>query len=259
MKKPTPLSKRKSGITMCLFAPPGSGKTTFIGTGPKTLIIHPPVDHTDPIVLPADVTELVANDHNDLSESLRWTQQEGHKEVDWVWLDSIGGMEDLGLDDVFQVAVDRKPSRKEYGPDKGEYGINRGRLMRWVRDMMGLAEAGLINFGVTAHPMEVWDPIREEDVWIPAVGSPNNPLMAIKFCGYMNIVAYLKVIERDGKPTVRRLMTDAKGFYGKDQITKGALNNMRDPNMSKVLAEIQGARKRPTRRPRKTRRKGAAK
>lgn len=257
--EPRPLSKKgRGGINICLFAPPGTGKTTFIGTGPKTLIIHPPVDHTDPIVLPADVKEIIVNDHNDLAGSLQWIQQGGHEEIEWAWLDSIGGMEDLGLDDVFQVAVDRKPSRKEYGPDKGEYGINRGRIMRWVRDMMGLASAGLINFGVTAHPMEVYDPVKEEDVWIPAIGSPNNPLMAIKFCGYMNIVAYLKLTERDGKPPARRLMTEAKGFYGKDQITKGALNGMRDPDMPKVLAEIQKARNSRPRRPRKTRRKGAA-
>ena len=256
---PKPLGKSRGGVNFCLFAPPGTGKTTLIGTGPKTLIIHPPVDHTDSIVLPADVREIVVRDHNDLADALRWVQQDGHKEIDWAWLDSISLMEDVGLDDVFQVAVDRKPSRKEYGPDKGEYGINRGRLMRWVRDMMGLASSGLINFGVTAQPMEVWDPVIEEDIWLPAIGSQNNPLLAIKFCGYMNIVAYLKKTERDGKPATRRLMTEAKGFYGKDQITRGKLNNMRDPDMSKILDEIKRARgRRPTRRPRKTRRKGGS-
>ncbi len=204
--KPTKLGD-SGGVNLCIFAPPGTGKTTLIGTGPKTLIIRPPVDHTQSIVRPADVIEIVAGAWNGMAEALRWVQQDGYKEVDWVWLDSISLMEDIGLDDVFQVAIDRKPSRNEFGPDKGEYGINRGRLMRWVRDMMGISAAGMINFGVTAQPMEMYDPIKEDDVWLPAVGSPNNPLMAIKFCGYMNIVAYLKLTERDGKPPVRRLMT----------------------------------------------------
>jgi len=225
-----------------VFGIPGAGKTTLIGGGPRTLILHPPTDHTDPIEQPSDTDELVLGDHGAMLEAFQWLQQGGSEDYDWVWLDNISLMEDHGMDDVFQHAIDLKPQRAEHGPDKGEYGVNRQRLMKWLRDMVGLSQAGRFNFGVTAHPMEVWDPVQEQDVYVPMVGSPSKGNLSVKLCGYMNVVAYLRVIERADKPTRRVLMTEASGFYGKDQITKGQLNEMANPTMPKIISALNEAR-----------------
>lgn len=241
MTEPRPLSAA-STTCMLVYGIAGAGKTRMIGTGPKTLILHPPTDHTESIEKPATVHEIVIPDHDELNATYKWGQQGGFKKYDWVWLDGISLMEDHGLDDVFAAAVARKSSRAEFGPDQGEYGINRTRLGTWVRNMVGLSKAGEFNFGVTANVMEVYDPVQEKDLWVPLFGSPKSTLHA-KLCGYMNVVAYLAVVERDGKPTRRVLMTGARGFTGKDQY--GAIDKMVDPTMPKVISAIKKAR-RPT-------------
>lgn len=255
---PQSLSRGKC-VCMLLFGLPGVGKTRFIGTGDSTLIIRPPTDHTDSIELPANVEELVVRDWTDTFEVFQWGQQGGFKKYEWTWLDSISLFEDMGLDDVFADAVARKESRRAFGPDKGEYGINRSRLGKWIRDMVGLAEFGVTNFGVVANVMQWWDPVKQEDIWMPLVGSAQSS-MAVKMCGYMNIVAYLQKAQV-GQVQQRQLLVDAKGFAGKDQYNcfpelKSGRHGFTNPSMSDITEAIGAARKaggsRPKRRPRRS-------
>jgi hypothetical protein len=241
--KPRPLTPTK-GLTLCIFGVAGAGKTRLIGTGPKTLVIRPPTDHTESIVLPAEVEEVVVDDWNDMFEVHQWLQQGAHREYEWVWLDSISLWQDHGLDDVLAAAIARKGGpespRAEFGPDKGEYGINMGRIGKWTRDMHALADAGQINFGITAHAAEVYDPTSEEDVWAPWIQGKN---MIWKISGYMHVVAYLKVVQKKGKDPRRKLATSAPGFYGKDQISDDGLNDLWDPTMPKIIEVLDGARR----------------
>jgi len=226
----------------------------LIGGGSNTLLIRPPTDSTASIRPPTDTEELVVRDHSELAASLAYLQQGGANDKDWVWLDGITLLEEIGMDDVFQHAIDQKPSRAEHGPDKGEYGVNRQRLMKWVRDVVGLSERGMFNFGITAQPFTIYDPVLEDDIWMPSVG-PGSGTLSIKLCGYMQIVAYLRVVHRDGKAARRVLYTEHSGFYGKDQLTEGGLNELANPTMPKIEAILKGtgkgtSRKRPRRRAR---------
>lgn len=250
--EPQPLSRTK-GIAMLVYGIPGAGKTRLISTAPRTLIVRPPIDHTDSILLRDNVAEMVVTGWSDMLEAFQYVQQGGYKNFDWVWLDSISLFQDTGLDDVFADAVARKPSRAEYGPDKGEYGINMDRLAKWVRDFVGLAKDGAVNFGVTAHPFSWYDPVKQEDVWAPWVQGKN---MSPKICGYMNVVAHLAVAQRNGKPPQRVLLTDAEGFVGKDQFDaipalKSGRHGLVEPTMEDVTRVINASRpKRPARRKR---------
>lgn len=232
------------GICVMVFGVPGAGKTRFIGTGPKTLIIRPPVDHTDSIELPAEVDEVVVTSWNEMLEVYQHLQQGGHKDYEWVWLDSISLLQDTTLDDIWRDTLARRPDRAAFGLDQGEYGRNMERLQRWTRDMHGLTDLGQINFGLTAHPFEWYDPVKEEDVWAPYIQGKN---MSPKICGYMHIVAYLAEVRRKDKPSRRVLMTSADGFVGKDQI--GIPEKIADPTMPKLISEIGKTRRPPRRRP----------
>lgn len=250
--KPQPL-RRGKGISMLVYGVPGAGKTRLLGSAERTLVIRPPVDHTDSIETPGNVKELVVSDWSGMLEAFQYLQQGGHEEFDWVWFDSISLFQDLGLDDIMADAIAKKPTRAierggqkipEYGPDQGEYKINFDRVAKWVRDMTGLADAGLINFGITAHPFEWYDPIRQEDVWAPWVQGRN---MSPKVCGYMNVVAYLRVVRRKDGSTVRVLLTEAEGFVGKDQYSafptlKNGDAGIVEPTMAKVMSAIETAR-----------------
>jgi hypothetical protein len=241
-----------------VFGVAGAGKTRLAGTGANSLIIHPPTDSTASIHESDNVDELVVEHHVDMADAFAYCQQGGADEYDWVWLDGITLWEDHGLDDVFQQVVDLKPQREAHGPDKGEYGVNRRRIMKWIRDMVGLAQAGHFNLGVTALPWNVYDPVREDDIWMPSVG-PRDGSLSHKLCGYMNVVAYLRIVERDDKPATRKLYTQAPGFYGKDQISPDgeSLNGLPDPTMTSITAALNGGTqtgRRRTKRPARKRR-----
>ena len=172
---PQPLDRMK-GTAMMVFGLPGSGKTTLIGTGDRTLIVRPPTDHTDSIRDQTGVEELVITGWSDMFEIFSWLQQGAHAEYDWVWLDSVSLAQDVLLEDVMDDALARRPDRgmdkggvivPEFGPDQGEFKVNFERLNKWTRDMVGLAKAGHLNFGMTAHPFEWIDPTQNKELWAP--------------------------------------------------------------------------------------------
>lgn len=199
-------------INMLLCADPGWGKTRLIGTTPgKVLILRPPQDHTDAI-LPADrdrVKEWVLRDWDDIWESMEYARHEGHK-WDWIWLDNISILQDVGLDDIWDTVIKEKPHRKRYGLDKQEYGINMFRLGQYIRHIVG---SETFNFGITAHPAELrWTEDEDgEEKLMPWVQGKN---MSPKICGYMNVVGYGDWTDKG----TRRLNFNATDkFYAKDQ------------------------------------------
>jgi hypothetical protein len=263
--RPQPLDRGKGGFCILVYGVPGAGKTRFAGSGDRTLIIRPPVDHTDSIPADADVQEWVIDDWSGMLEAFQFLQQGGSEDYDWVWLDSISLIQDALLDDVMVDAIARKPARSvekggirvpEFGPDQGEYKINFDRINKWVRDMVGLAKMGHFNFGITAHPVEIWDPIREEELWAPWVQGKN---MSNKICGFMNLVAYLQEVRREGKPTQRLLLTEAPGFVGKDQFQalpelKSGRRGLVKPTVPELTKAIDAARG-PARKRKKTKKR----
>lgn len=257
---------RTKNLFMCLYGDSGVGKTRFLGTNPgPVLIIRPPTEHTDSIRTPAHCEEAVVsgwNDMNDLEEYLRHDggKEYGPEKQGLVAFDSISLFQDTGLDEIWSDLIAAKPHRAQFGLDKGEYNINMTRLARWVRSIVGI---DAFNFVITAHPMEMADPITGEVKLMPFVQGKN---MTTKIQGYMNIVAYYEkkeVKDGDGKKTVRVLRTEATETYvAKDQFDAFKDAKLVNPTMPKVLDAVAAARpaaakptaakKRPVRRRRAT-------
>lgn len=248
---------------MGLYGLPGAGKTRLAGSSElPTLIIRPPTDHTDSIGAKRNVHEVVLHDWNEQLEHFQWGQQGGYKDYDWVWIDSVTLFEEIGMDDVFQAAIDRAPHRAEHGPDKGEYGVNRQRLGKWMRDMLGLCKAGQFNFGFTAHVMDYDDPVKDVTMWVPQVGGYDGKL-SMKLCGYTNILAYLSANDEDDKPRKEVLTVDGEGFAGKDQYhcfpeLASGRHGFTNPTLTDIEAAIQKARKPARKRPARAKAAGKA-
>jgi hypothetical protein len=233
-----------SKINMLIFADPGAGKTTLIGTGGKqlkTLLIRPPFDHVDPI-LGSGVKETIVRDWTEMLDVQEYLRHEG-EEWDWVWLDSISLFQDAGLDDRFAAAVENKPSRANQGPDKPEYRVNMWRLEQWVRHTVG---AELFNLGITAHPFWMTSQSKEDPdevveklmPWIQGKSMPQ------KICGYMNIVGYYEVSPTKDNPERRMLYTKGNNrYYAKDQFDALGKNGvMVDPTMPQIAKALEGKR-----------------
>jgi hypothetical protein len=237
------LVSRSKHARIGLYGDPGVGKTRLIGTSPgRVLIIRPPTDHTDSM-LPADrarVKELVISDWDGMMEVLERLRHEGDQ-WDWVWLDSISLMQDHLLDDIWETTIAEKPHRARYGLDKQEYGINFMRLGIWMRHMVG---PDLFNFGFTAHTAELLpseDPEAEKKL-MPWVQGKN---MSPKFCGYMNVVAFMDQAKIGGKADRRVLrLNSSERYFAKDQFDMTEDGRIVDPTMVKVSELIDESRAR---------------
>ena len=240
-------------VRILTYAYPGRGKTVLASTSAelgRTLLIRSPVDHIPRRALASGCEQALVHDWDEMYELLEYLRHEPDQ-YEWVWLDSISLWQDIGLDDVFQAAIERKPDRRRYGPDKGEYGINMGRLGEWMRFVVG---ANLFHFGVTAHPAHMTDPLTDSLILMPWV---QGKQMAEKVCGYMNMVAYMEVRRRRNGSTYRVLYSQAtEDYYAKDQFDAfGEEGKMTNPTMAKIMEAINASAPKPARKRTTTRRR----
>src|SRR5215831_14327058 len=238
-----PISESKHTF-FCVYGDPGCGKTTLAGSAGKgTLIVRPPIDHTDAIV-GSGADEWVVHSWDDMLEVQEFARHEGGSEYDWIWLDSVSLWQDVGMDDIWQGVIAQKPHRLAAFYDRGEYRINMGRISEWVRYMIG---NDTFNFGMTAHPF--WATFREnegegDDVtklmpWIQGKSMPQ------KLCGMMNLVAYMTVHKRkEGGQLYRKLsFHGTENFYAKDGLGAFPKGYVVNPNLPAIAAASDAARK----------------
>jgi hypothetical protein len=229
-----------------------SGKTRFISTLENTLVIRPPIEHTESVKNPAaGVMEWQVEDWNEMSGDVIDYLYHHGKDHAFVWLDSVSGWQDVGLDEIWADTVAKYPHRKGTPIDRGEYNANFVRLAQWCRTVVKM---DLFNFGFTSWPEELEDE-EGRTLLMPWVQGKN---MANRFVGYMKLVTYLERKEtgpKDDKKMVRVMRWgETSSVYTKDQYglpEKGFLVN---PTMPKMMELIQEARK-PARSPKRTPRK----
>lgn len=229
-------------IRLLVYAHPGRGKTVLAATSAelgKTLLIRSPVDHIPKMALATGCEQALVHDWDEMWELLEFLRHEPDA-YEWVWLDSISLWQDVGLDDVFQAAIERNEHRRKYGPDKGEYGINMGRLSEWVRFVVG---ANSFHFGITAHPATMVDPVNDGLILMPWV---QGKQMAEKMCGYMNMVCYMEVRLRKDQTRYRVLHSQAtEDYYAKDQFDAFEGGKLVNPTMTKVVEAITASTPKP--------------
>lgn len=231
-------------VSLLVYSDPGVGKTRLAGTTPvKSLILRPPVDHTDSIDNTNGlIDEWILDSWNEAWEALDYARGHAHEDgYEWVWLDSGSLFQDVGLDDIWETVIDEKPSRKRYGLDKQEYGINQFRLGQWVRHMVG---GGNVHFGMTAHVMPLpssLDP-DADDKLMPAIAGRVSGIrggLAVKMCGYMNVVGFLDLTSK-GTRILRTQPTTR--YYAKDQFDAFPDGKLLKPTMPQIIDLIETAR-----------------
>lgn len=228
---------------IALYGDPGVGKTRFIGSSPgRVLIVAPPTDHRDSMS-PSDksrVDEWIVNDWDEMNQVLDFARMEGHQ-YDWIWVDSLSLLQDHLLDDLWETTVAEKPARARYGLDKQEYGINFFRLGGWMRHMIG---PDTFNFGFTAHTAQLL-PSEDEEESVKLMPWVQGKNMSAKFCGYMNVVAFMEATKIGDKENRRVLrLTATERYYAKDQFDMSPDARVVDPTMEKVAGLIDASRAR---------------
>jgi hypothetical protein len=113
------------------------------------------------------------------------------------------------------------------------------RIQQWIRHTVG---ANSFHFGVTCHPHEGQHPTNDEGGIIlrPYVQGKN---MSEKTCGYMNMVAFLEVMENRDKKWRRLHVAETSRFYAHDRydafLPKGYTDN---PTMKSIMTAVEASR-----------------
>jgi hypothetical protein len=243
-----------------LFGGSSAGKTTMICTLEDSLIIKPPIEHTNSVKNPAKgVKEWTVSSWSEMNDEVLQYLMEHGKDHAFVWLDSASGWQDVGLDEIWQDTIAAKPERKKTQLDKLEYNKNFVRLSQWVRAVVGMQS---FNFGFTAWPETLEDP-NGNTTLMPWIQGKN---MANRFVGYMNLVTYLERVKDKNSGDMKRVLRIAESdkYFTKDQF--GLPERIVSPTVTKVMEAIEasrtqsGTRSTPRRRTRRTTtRKGSSK
>lgn len=229
-------------VRKMIIADPGVGKTSYWATGAeaglKTLVFRPPTDHIPSRAMKSGAEQWIVRSWEDMDEGLRYLQHDG-EEWDWVWLDSISGWQDTGLDDIWAGVLAEHPHRRQYSYDKGEYRINMNRLGEWIRHTTGV---GTFHFGVTAWSFETVNPFNPDAMvlqrwpWIQGKGMPQ------RITGYMNFVGHMTVMQNSEQEWRRMYTQMTPTYFAKDQFDAFPKGYVDNPTMPQVLAAIEAAR-----------------
>ena len=221
-----------NSIRLLVYGQPGTGKTVLAGTSPNCLILECDRGDESAKARGSDAHKWTIDDWNDMQEAYDYLRNGGHKDFDWVWIDSLTLFQERGLDNIMEDLVAEKPHRKVWAPDKGEYGQNMSRLTRLLRDFVNLP----LNIGVTAHVIRTEDYTDGEVTYMPYVQGKNMP---DKVCSYFGVVAHLTTVTKEGEEQVKFSTLKSNKWYAKDRY--GTIGAMLDPSVPKILTRIEQA------------------
>lgn len=229
---------------LCIFGPPGVGKTVLAASAPKTLLL---CNNASEVVSakgmgsPAD--KWVTPNYEALTEAFEYLRHEGYKDYDWVWIDNLTLIQEQGMDVIMEALVEKKKERNRWVPDQGQYLENQNHLSTLVRDFITLP----MNFGITAHSMKAEDE-EENNVLMPMLQGGQGAISQ-KICGYMNCVGYLHAYRTKEQGTVRKAYFEKSSTKLVKKRNHGMPGIVTDPTMPLLLSYMTPklpAAKRPT-------------
>lgn len=208
-------------INMFVYGYPGIGKTPFIATGDKTLILDGDRGAGSAATSGADVWEDVTTwaKMDEVYEFLRHSNH-GYK---WVWWDGVSIGQDHLLEDIMVELIKPtseggkgKSHRKTYLVDQGEYQENMMRIKQWIRHMI----AQPFNFGVTGFPFPSFDEATDETKLWPWVQGKRMPQSV---CSSFDFVCFCRRDDKGFKLYGR----ETEDYYARDRwnvLGPGVLN-----------------------------------
>jgi len=203
----------KGSKNWLIYSDPGIGKTTLMGTAPKSLFLTVEAAGTESArALGSQSDELVVPTWKEFGEAYLWLEAEGHLEYDWVLPDSITELEEICWTGKLES------SGREYVAQIQDYGIVDKKIKKMVDRFHRLP----INVCWSAHMMglEMEDEDGDDIIKrLPKIGRPKNgaPLSHL-VCGKTTLNGLLIVVEDDDGDELRRLWVHGnEKFVAKDR------------------------------------------
>lgn len=223
---------------MMLIAPSGFGKTVFLGSHPKVLLLlTDPEGSFSAKRMGSDIDEWTCHDADELEKAYFWLRDGGTEHYDIVAIDNISHAQKLMLKKAKKQSLSRNNSKADpLVPEQGDY----------LRAQLGIDDMVLKFHDLPIHV--VWTAWQEEhenintgDIYYAPNIQGSKGALAQQILGYMNINAFGQVIEKDGKE-VRRMYFSQQGPYrGKDRFQ--VLGKFKDDlTLPKMLTLIESTK-----------------
>ncbi len=211
-----------SFMHMLLTAESGWGKTVFLGSHPKTLILlTDPEGSFSAKKLGSHIDEWICDSAAELREAKNWLRDGGHELYDVVGVDNISHAQKLMMHESKAMNLARPGSKADLlVPALDDY----------LRAQLGIEEYVLQMHDIPIHV--VWTAWMEEHEdkegnlrYAPSIQGSKGAV-AQQIMGYMNINAFGETLTKDNKEVRRLWFTQHDKFRGKDRFH--ALGRYRD-------------------------------
>lgn len=222
-------------INLMVYGGPGAGKTVLAGTCPgRVLILAGEPGYISAARMGARGRVRLIPDTATATAALRWLEDGGASQFDWIVADGLGTMQTKFLLDYAAEAFDANPAKRTHRnlPDKPDYFNAQNFVKSWVAGLIDLPA----NVLFTAHAMFPEDKETGERLVYPSIQGKGYEVSSY-VCGLLHAVGYMspRVKMVEGTPTqVRRILwrnvRDANSettYFAKDQFG-GALGTYTD-------------------------------
>lgn len=202
-----------SFMHMLLTAESGWGKTVYLGTHPKVLLLlTDPEGSFSAKRLGSNIDEWTCDSAKELREAQIWLRDGGHTLYDVVAIDNISHAQKLMMHESKAMNLARPGSKADaLVPALDDY----------LRAQLGIEEYVLKMHDIPIHV--VWTAWQEEHedkegnvVYAPAIQGSKGAV-AQQIMGYMNINAFGQMVEKDGKEVRRLWFSHYDKYRGKDR------------------------------------------
>lgn len=215
--KPAKIQKlgRAEYIRMALIAKSGFGKTVLCGTAPRALFLTTdPEGTTSAAGMGSTAEEWKITSWDELNEAYRWLRDGGVENYDWIIVDNITECQGHAMQASIDAELKRRPGRDPYVPEQQDYQRSQNALLQFAKKMNDLP-AHII---YTSHRKGMEDG-DGNDYYSAAIHGQQGQV-AEQFLGYMNVIAFGEMVEKDGKQ-LRRYYFDHVGPHrGKCRFNK---------------------------------------
>jgi hypothetical protein len=208
-----------------VYGGPGSGKTVLSGTVPgRLLILAGEPGYISAARMGAHGKVRLIPDTATATAALRWLEDGGANQFDWVVADGLGTMQNKFLLNYAAEAFDQNPAKRTHRnlPDKPDYFNAQNSVKSWVSGLVDLP----CNTLFTTHAMFPEDKETGERLVFPSIQGKGYEVSNY-ICGLMHAVGYMspRVVQREEGPVqVRRILwhtvrdpNSETTFFAKDQ------------------------------------------
>lgn len=233
-----PIKEDNPFISFLLYAESGWGKTVFAGTTSRGLILSADPEGVDSAAIQGtNADQWIIRTYADTDEAYRYLRDKGHKEYDWVVVDTLTEIQKIFQRDWLDKNKDRAKNRHPEVLGMDGYQITQNQILAYVKQINDLPMHKLYTTKIIEFEDE-----EGEIYYLPDLHGQKGDVSR-QVIGYMKLAGFGTWANPDDEDdNTRRIYFSNRGAYrGKDRFD--AMGRYRDDLTLPALEEIISERR----------------